>query len=147
MPTAVLGLMTLGEGVLGDQTDAGGAALGAIPLDEHMTWSDEHAWTPVRERVQPSVTGKPIITHATLQYGRPITLTRCWLTRSTVLTLRSLIDVGGYTNTLTLPDGRSFIVRWRQEDGAIEDEPAPLVSDPADDDRLMCVLRFMEILL
>lgn len=126
------------------------AALDGIALDENMTWSDEDAWSPVRERVRPSVTGKPIVTHATLQYGRQITLegyrgAGMWLRRSTVTALKALRDTGGYTGTLTLADGRTFNVRWDHARTPIEVEPIPLTSDPQADDFLRCILRFMEV--
>lgn len=145
MTTSVLGDAVLGEMILGPVGVSTGARLGEIPLDEHMTWSDEHGWTPVRERVQTSITGQPLITPAIIGYGRPLTITRCWLTRDIVNQLQASVSTPGYAGWLTLADSRQYWVRWRHEDGGIDALPAPLVSDPTADDRLMCTLRFMEI--
>lgn len=139
----ILGQATLGVDALG--IPPGTTALDAIPLDPEMLWVDEHGWTPVRDRVRTSVTGKPIVTTATLQYGRPITIERCWLTRLTILQLRDLIDSGGWSGTLLLRTGQQFVVRWRIEDGALDSQAVPLYSDPTDDSLSICTLRFMEI--
>ena len=138
----------LGHSILGDTAlglPAGATALDAIPLDSYMLWVDEHGWTPVRERVRTGVTGRPIVTHAILQYGRPITIERCWLDRATILLLRALIDTGGWTGTLMLRTGQSFHVRWRIEDGPLDVAAVPLYSDPVDDSPAICILRFMEV--
>lgn len=124
------------------------SALDGIALDDHMTWSDEDADTPVRERVQVSVTGKAIRTHATLQFGPRITCAGhdgagMFLTRATVQLLKATLDTGGYTGTLTLADGRQFNVGWDHAAGAIETNPLPLYSDPLPDDLLRVILRFM----
>lgn len=148
--SAVLGAATLGTMVLGDASQPVGPSLGNIGLDDQMTWPDEDDWTPVRERVRPSVTGKPIVTYATLKYGRPITCaghggTGMFLTRATVVQLKALRDTAGYRGLLTLTDSRQYGVRWRHADGAIDVDPLPLYSDPQPTDLLRVILRFMEI--
>jgi len=127
------------------------AMLDTIPLDDAMTWQNEHGWTPVRERVAPSVTGKAIVTHATLQYGRSVVLNRgdagMWLSRATVAALEALRDTGGWTGVLVLADARTMTVRWDHAAGPIEVEPIWLVSDPGAADKLRVTLRLMEISL
>lgn len=126
------------------------AALDAIPLDDNMTWPNEHTETPVRERVRPSITGKLIVTHATLQGGNRITCAGhngegMFLTRSSVEQLRATRDTPGYTGTLTFADSRQRNVRWDHGNTPIQVDPLPLYSDPQPDDLLRVILRFMEI--
>ncbi len=122
--------------------------LDGIDLGVEGWWSDRHGWTPVRERVRTGITGKPIVTTATLQYGRPITLADLALDRAVLDALEALRDTAGSTHTLTLWDGAVYPVMWRHADVAIESRPFEPAQDPTDaavDQRYIVTLRFFEV--
>ncbi|QOX78722.1 hypothetical protein FY034_07200 [Trichlorobacter lovleyi] len=69
-----------------------------------------------------------------------------WLTRSTLLSLVALANVAGTTATLTLSNGTTKAVRFRNEDGAIEATPLIERPNPADTDYYNnVIIRLMEV--
>ncbi len=110
--------------------------LGAVTLPGDLRWADEFAWSPLAQSSEYSLTGALIVQEAVKQAGRPITLEAqrdTWVTRATVLAVQALAETPGWSGTLTLHDGRTFTVGFR--DDRINAEPirhvAPLESGDA----------------
>lgn len=127
-------------------TYAGGPTL-ALPDD--LQWADEYDWTPVAQAVTPTLTGALIIETAAQQAGRPITLAGSersgWMPRALLETLRGWVAVPGRVMALTLHDGRSFAVQFRQGERPLEAQPVLDVRQPAADDWYVVTLRFIEV--
>ena len=121
-----------------------------ITLDPDLYWEDETNWHPVEQSVQRTVTGALVVSAATRQKGRSITLrplddTSAWMSRTTLDTLRSWAAVPGREMTLTLR-ATTYQVLFRHHDGAaIEAEPVIHYSDVDNADYYKITLRFMEI--
>ncbi len=110
--------------------------LGAVTLPGDLRWADEFSWTPLVQSSEYSLTGALIVQEAAKLAGRPITLEAqrdTWVTRATVLAAQALAETPGWSGTLTLHDGRTFTVGFR--DDRISAEPirhvAPLESGDA----------------
>ena len=103
--------------------------LDAIVLDGDLIWTDEFQWTPVERSSDYSLTGVPIIQESVKQAGRPITLdskpesqselagsnSLIWMDRATVKALHTKASIPELTMTLTLGDGRTFTVAFRED--------------------------------
>lgn len=122
-----------------------------LTLNPDLYWSDENNWSPVRQVVDPSITGVPIVQVAAMVNGRPITLEpeddeAAWMTRADVTVLRNWAAVPGKTMTLTLR-GVARAVIFRHQDGGFEARPVIQFRDghelPAD--FYLCTIRLMEI--
>jgi hypothetical protein len=101
--------------------------LGTVTLPPDLQWSDEFSWVALGMTAKVSLTGAEIVQSGTLQAGRPITLQGggdfAWLDYATVEALRTLAIAAGATYTLTLPDARTYQVRFRGEDTPVEATP------------------------
>lgn len=92
--------------------------LGSIQLPSGLAWSDEFTWSPVVQSSEYSLTGALIVQTAVKLAGRPITLIgqssgndhTAWMPRSDVMALQAALATPGATFTLTLHDGRTFLV-------------------------------------
>ena len=122
-----------------------------LTLNPDLYWSDENNWSPVRQVVDPSITGVPIVQVAAMVNGRPITLEpeddeAAWMTLTDVTVLRNWAAVPGKTMTLTLR-GVARTVIFRHQDGGFEARPVIQFRDghelPAD--FYLCTIRLMEI--
>lgn len=110
-------------------------SLGSIVLPSGLRWQDEHAWSPVSQSMEYSLTGSLVIDEATKQAGRPITLVGgqnfAWLAKGDLEDLLAALGAapeGGLT--LTLHDARQFQVLARHgTDGAVSAYPVPRVLD------------------
>ena len=96
--------------------------LGGVTLPGDLRWTDEFAWSPVARSQDYSLTGALILQEAVKLAGRPITLEArnenagyIWLARAQVAAVQALADTPGWSGTLTLMDGRSFTVAFRDE--------------------------------
>ncbi len=103
--------------------------LDAIVLDGDLIWMDEFQWTPVERSTDFSLTGSPILNEQVKLAGRPITLNSkpesqselaganslIWMDRATVKALYTKASTSGLTMTLTLDDGRTFTVAFRED--------------------------------
>ncbi len=96
--------------------------LGSVTLPGDLKWADEFAWSAVARSAEYSLTGALIVEEATKQAGRPITLEGksesqgyIWLERSVILALHALVATPLWTGTLTLADGRTFSVMFRDD--------------------------------
>lgn len=125
-------------------------AASTLALSPDLYWSDENAWTPVRQSVEPSLTGALLISTAALQAGRPITLqppddSSAWVSRSAVDQLCAWAAVPGLVLSLTLR-GTARDVVFRHHDGtALDARPIFHYSDVDAADRYLVTLRFMEV--
>ncbi len=129
--------------------------LGALVLDENMQWTDEFAWLPTAHQVEPASNGSLIVEESKLLAGRPITLSggrdpdgRWWgvNTRATVNAARALAaDVLAAPLLLTLEDGRTFDVRFRLAELAVEATPVRHVVTDEDTDYYLLTLRLMQV--
>lgn len=101
--------------------------LGTATLPPDLQWADEFSWVALGLTSKVSLTGAEIVQAGSLQAGRPITLQGgadfAWLDYATVEALRALATAAGATYTLTLPDGRTYNVRFRAEDVPVECTP------------------------
>lgn len=130
--------------------------LDAIAVPDGLRWEDEHAWSPVVQATEHTVTGALVVEEATRLAGRPITLVGgrnwAWMSRADLQALHAALTVEGAQFTLTLHDGRQFTVIPRQDgSGPLEAKALPIVADsgpadPTDESRYVIErLRLMEI--
>lgn len=100
--------------------------LDTLALPPDLQWVDELSWVPLGMTATVSLTGAEIVQSGTLQAGRPVTLQGgtdfAWVNYATVTALLALAATGN-TYTLTLPDARTFTVRFRAEDTPVEAAP------------------------
>ncbi len=96
--------------------------LDAIELPGDLVWSDEFSWSAVERSNQYSLTGALIVEESLKLAGRPITLEakneflgHIWLSRQTVKALYDKAAIPGQQMTLTLSDGRTFTVAFKDE--------------------------------
>lgn len=101
--------------------------LGSVTLPGDLKWSDEFSWSPVARSQDYGLTGSLILQESTRLAGRPITLEAksesigyIWLARSIIDALYTLASTPGWSGTLTLMDGRTFTVGFRDEGVAAE---------------------------
>lgn len=116
--------------------------LGALVLPSGLTWSDEHAWSPVEQATERTLSGALVLEEAVRQKGRPITLSGAqdgsqyttWIARgqpylgyASLESLRAALLVAEATLTLTLHDARTFTVAPRHDgEGPISVAPLPV---------------------
>lgn len=96
--------------------------LDGLSLPGDLVWEDEFEWSSVQREDTPPFTigGAMIYEEGVKLAGRPITLVAksefrgpIWLTRSTVLSLRSKVETPNKEMTLVMSDLRTFKVRFR----------------------------------
>lgn len=118
-----------------------------ITLNQDLFWSDEN-YSPVRQEVEPTLTGAMVVQVAALTAGRPITLapendSSAWQALSVLVQLRNWAVVPGKELTLMLR-GVSRVVIFRHQDTAIEATPVVHRNDVESEDRYLITLRLME---
>ena len=118
-----------------------------LALNPDLYWSDEHAWHPVEQTMQYTLTGAVIVQVGERQAGRQITLepedeSSAWMTAAQVAQLRNWAAVPGQVLTLTLR-GAARSVMFRHQDGGFEARPIVHYRDGAD--WYTCTIRLMEI--
>ncbi len=98
--------------------------LDEITLPDDLEWVDEFDYSSIVQNMQYGVTGSLFIQESKKQAGRFITLAgsddMAWLNRTEVVALQAKADTADLEMTLTLSDGRSFNVRFRHGEKAIE---------------------------
>lgn len=109
-----------------------------------LVWTDEYNWSPVGQSAEETLTGALILETTGKQAGRPITLSKAWATKAEVDILRALVVANG-EHELTLPDGRSFDVRFDHSGPALTAAPVLQYSDPQTTDNYEITLKFLEI--
>jgi hypothetical protein len=121
-----------------------------LTLHPDLYWDDEATWQPVEQRVERTITGALIVSVATRQAGRPITLQpeddrSAWTSRAVVDQLRNWAAVPGQELTLTLR-GTARTVIFRHHDGnAIDATPVVHFNDVDSADFYRCTIRLMEV--
>lgn len=112
--------------------------------EKRLLWTDEHAWQPVGQRSQYSVTGALVIESTAKQAGRPITLQGGWIARTLVEDLRAWSLVAGRQMTLLL-HGVTHTVVFDHERGALAAAPVIPYATPDAADNYTVTLRFLKI--
>jgi len=121
-----------------------------VTLSDDLLRIDEHAWSPVRQSVSPTLTGALFIDVSVMQAGEPITLSggadnSGAITRAQFAQLRALADIAGKTYTLTYR-GTAYEVVWRHEDApALDARDFIDYSDPIASDWVVPTLKFTRI--
>lgn len=121
-----------------------------VNLNPDLYWSDEFTWHPVEQTVERTITGALIVSVATLQGGRPVTLepeddSSGWMTHSIVEQLRNWAAVPGKQLTLTLRGTSRSVIFRHHEGGAFDAEPVVHFSDVDSADYYRCTIRLMEV--
>ena len=128
--------------------------LGTIDLPADMRWADEFRWLPTANQVEVASDGALWIEESVQRAGRPITLESGtesaghWAvtTRATVEALHALASEPRQAPLqLELEDGRTFTVRFRHADGAVEAEPLFHIAPHAAGDFYHLTLRLMQV--
>jgi hypothetical protein len=120
-----------------------------VQLPPDLYWSDEHAWSPVEQAVERSITGALIVSTGLRAAGRPITLQprddgSAWMPHAVLQQLRAWGDVPGQQMQLSLR-GAAWSVAFRHHDEpAIQAEPVVHYSDVNAGDFYLVTLRLME---
>jgi len=112
--------------------------LDTVELPDDLEWVDEFTWTPIAQNVEYGATGALFIQESERQAGRTITLQgeedMCWVTRETVLALRSLYVQADKEMTLTLEDERTFQVRFYHSGTPVDVSPVAKGAFYSDED-------------
>lgn len=120
--------------------------LDGITLSDGLLWSDEFDYTPVKQNIKTMLDGSQLIQEGVAQAGRPITLQgteqRGWVKRSALEQLFAKLTIAT-PMALSLPDGRSFNVRWRHNDKPIDAKSLQEICVPAPDQPYAVTLRLM----
>ena len=125
--------------------------IGTITLPEDIFWTDEFDWSPVGQKVEPTLSGGMVIQESAMLAGRPITLeslseTIGWADRATVLLLKALADQPAQQHTLELYDGSTYDVVFRRDSGeGFEAKPLIYLAPFEDTDRYLITLRLMTV--
>lgn len=103
--------------------------LAGITLPDDLVWIDEMDWEPVAQATQRTLGGVNVREESELVEGRPITLgaDQQWISRTTLLALRSLAAAAGATHALNLR-GAEYTVAFRRP--AINATPVIPFSNP-----------------
>lgn len=119
-----------------------------LTLPSDLLWSNEYEWQPVEQRGRYSVLGSLVLEAAARVAGRPITLeggeNYGWITRSTLTTLQTWVQLPSKTFTLNLL-GVNHTVVFDHSAGALNALPVYQVSDPDPADFYIAVLRFLKV--
>lgn len=122
--------------------------LDGIQLPGDLVFEDEFQWTPVARSAEYTLTGSLVIEESLKLAGRPITLVakseflgHIWLSRATIKALYEKASEVGKVMNLTLSDGRTFSVRFK-ENGVTAD-PVYHIGDHADTDRYYLKIQLL----
>lgn len=123
--------------------------LGSIQIPRGMVWVDEMNWSPVESSAEYGLTGARVVDVWVKTNGRPITLegseTAGWITRQTLLSLRSAAAVPDASYLLTLADGRTFTVRFAPDVAPIEARPIARPELPPTDFPYVATVRLESV--
>lgn len=118
-----------------------------ITLPSDLSWLDEFAWSPVEQDEEYSLTGALIVQQGVKQAGRPITLVggddACWVPRSTVTSLFSLLGTEDETLTLNF-HGTEYTVIWRHGETPVDAKPVVRIRNPDANHKYTITLRLRE---
>jgi hypothetical protein len=89
-----------------------------LTLDGPLLWQDEFAWSPVTQRVRPTLTGALDIQLGERQAGRPVTLASgSWVRRAQLLQLQAWADQAGLVVALSVRGEPARSALWAHERG------------------------------
>jgi len=111
-------------------------------LSEHLVWTNEFDWSPVRQLQDRGLSGALVIQVAVKQAGRPIHLTGV-LSRAQVKALKALA-ASASVHVLTF-NSADYNVRWDYEKTEISAKERVGYANPDDADYYDVVLRFIEV--
>ena len=93
--------------------------LDGLMLPDGLLWIDEFDYTPVKQVIKSMLDGSLLIQEGVALAGRPISLqgteNRGWVKKSVLDQVYAKLTTA-MPMALSLPDGRSFSVRWRHGD-------------------------------
>ena len=121
-----------------------------VILPDDIKWIDEFVWDKIDFEKEYSVTGSLVTNGGTAkQAGRLITLQgsedTAWITRQTLLALKTKAEVLNSEWVLTWIDGRTFDVIFDHSQIALEAEPLFHVIDPQLDHYYKVTIRLLEV--
>jgi len=132
--------------------DTGAGAPLVIPAHGSLRWEDEHAWQPVLQSLDYTLSGAVVIEEWTRESGRPMTLSGrpsyATLSWGDIKDLIGRLNAPGVVATVTLDDARSFSCTARRDGG----EPCVVFERSADaidetDDTLHLLLEVRLLIL
>ncbi len=123
--------------------------LDAIELPGDLEWTDEHAWSPVRQNIEFSLTGAMIVEESSQQAGRPITLEggsgSCWITKAQVEAIQAKVDQAGLEMVLNYHGTAYDVMFLRDRGNPFDARLVRRIENPGADDYYHFTLRLMEI--
>ena len=124
--------------------------LDAIALPDDLIWVDEYSWSPVGQKVKPSLTGALIVQEGTQLKGRPITLKgdaeSAWVDKATLDLIRAKLVVADLQMTLTHNTTPYTVIFDRKgAGGGCGARGIFPLSDPAADHIYILELKFIEV--
>ncbi len=93
--------------------------LDAVVLPDDSFWIDEFGWGAVDSSEGYTLGGRLVVQHFNKLQGRTISLKSPWLSRDTLAELEGKRDTPGLIMTLTLPDARTFQVKFRHTEAVV----------------------------
>lgn len=121
--------------------------LDGIQLPDQLVWDDEFAWAPANQQITLTLTGAQFIQESAAS-GRPISLLhadKAWITRAALTQIKAKEAQLGLQMTLTVHDGRRFLVMFKRDPNGVEADPVVEYADPDDAD-LYTVSLFFTVL-
>lgn len=118
--------------------------LDGIQLPDQLVWDDEFAWSPANQQITLTLTGAQFIQESAAS-GRPISLLhtdKAWITRAALSQLKAKEAQLGLQMTLTMHDGRRFLVMFKRDPNGVEADPVVEYADPDDADLYTVSLYF-----
>ena len=84
----------------------------------NLVWIDQFTYSPIAQETDRSITGGLIVQGGEKKYGRPITLSKSWLSKSTLASLKTLESEAKKTMTLVMDDASEYSVIFNRSAGA-----------------------------
>ncbi len=123
--------------------------LDSVILPTGLIWSDEHVAQSVAQSARRALDGSLVVTYASLQKGREITLESRedsgWLAKTQVDALRLLADSPGGVYTLTLRAIAYQVMFRHHTPPAFEAVPLFPFVNPQPGDRYLAVIRLITV--
>lgn len=124
--------------------------LDGLQLPPDLNWEDEFEWCKVARSAEYTLAGTQIIEESIMLSGRPITLVAkkedrgwIWIERSVLQSLYVKAETLNKIMALSLPDGRTFSVRFRNM--GVTSQPVYHVASHNDADPYALKLELMVV--
>jgi len=122
--------------------------LASIQLPDGLIWRDRHAARSVAQTARIALDGSPVIYHAPLTAGRPITLESQsdagWLPRATVEAIEVLARIPGALYAFEF-HGEHFEVMFRHHDAPAFDAQPLIPGKPRADDWFFVQIKLITV--